>query len=591
MSQSPKATDSETTRADDTSLFNLIAHLLRISPIETEEFDSYTQAQCETEIDSLAEYLCHPEGRGVKHIQQVVLRLFVLHHQKAQLQIATLKNEVSMLRARLPLTNGMQYECVQSLSSAGTDRPETPLEKTLREGREVRARARRVLDHATPRHSGAESSDYSLRTDYPASRATADTLRPHLHLLSHYPPATCAQRTGMLLSGDETTPQLPPPRRLTRTPSSPPKGKGRTPRHGDAGVHRSFLLNRSDRSQHSSTATTSDSSEDDRRPRPRPQSKRDQDTGLRMRQLDALAADIERFDPETRDANVHDYLREIEYCLNDLPHASSREKLRLIWKTTSRSVRGFIEMQPSQVRRSYSRLCNVLREEYTPYADEASATLSAIQIKQRRIEAPREYYRRLRNAYFQGSTAPGLEEDRAFKSLFLHNLHPCVRTHVTLMCNQGKCTMQEMKRMAQITWETVVRPTDQSDRDVEVFAIQSSDATDLELEGDDRPPSRVSNRAVPHSPHQQGEWCNQWSSRSSTPQDQRRPKKSNSYFGQEPSQWNRDRQNLQELSDDELGSEISFILKRLTKHIDDSGLPYRQSDTSPENTDSGHLSA
>lgn len=45
------------------------------------------------------------------------------------------------------------------------------------------------------------------------------------------------------------------------------------------------------------------------------------------------------------------------------------------------------------------------------YADQASATLSAFAITQKRSESPQEYYRRLRAAYFQGRNALGLEEE------------------------------------------------------------------------------------------------------------------------------------------------------------------------------------
>ena len=58
--------------------------------------------------------------------------------------------------------------------------------------------------------------------------------------------------------------------------------------------------------------------------------------GPRLKQLDALAKDIEWFDPEKQDHNVEDYLREIAQSL------LQREKIKLIWKTTSRSIHGFI---------------------------------------------------------------------------------------------------------------------------------------------------------------------------------------------------------------------------------------------------------
>jgi len=45
-----------------------------------------------------------------------------------------------------------------------------------------------------------------------------------------------------------------------------------------------------------------------------------------MRHLDYIAKDVERFDSDSRDANVNNYLREVEHCLVDLPNASMREK-------------------------------------------------------------------------------------------------------------------------------------------------------------------------------------------------------------------------------------------------------------------------
>ncbi|KAF7215203.1 transcript variant X2, partial [Nothobranchius furzeri] len=140
-------------------------------------------------------------------------------------------------------------------------------------------------------------------------------------------------------------------------------------------------------------------------------------SGLLVRQIESLANDIERFDPNTSESNIDDYLREIERCLLDLPAPSSREKLKLIWKTTSRTVHGFMETLPPDIRDRYSSLCRALRDEYATYADSASATMGAFSIEHGRNEPPREYYRRLKSAYFQGRNGPGLEEDPAFRSL------------------------------------------------------------------------------------------------------------------------------------------------------------------------------
>ncbi|KAJ8375526.1 hypothetical protein SKAU_G00061060 [Synaphobranchus kaupii] len=212
--------------------------------------------------------------------------------------------------------------------------------------------------------------------------------------------------------------------------------------------------------------------------------------GPRFKHLDSIAKDIERFDPEKPNHNVEDYLRELEHCLWDLPGTTRQERLKLIWKTASRPVRAFIESQPPLVRDSFSRLSRALIEEFSPFTDETSATISALQIKHRRSEAPKEFYNRLKHAFFQGRNGPGLTEDRAFKSLFLHNLHPCVRTHVTLMTQKDNPPMRKIRRMAQAAWETVVRSGERKDEDPKVFVIQGSSNVPLELKGSETPAQR-----------------------------------------------------------------------------------------------------
>ncbi|KAJ8334252.1 hypothetical protein SKAU_G00398910 [Synaphobranchus kaupii] len=204
--------------------------------------------------------------------------------------------------------------------------------------------------------------------------------------------------------------------------------------------------------------------------------------GPRFKHLDSIAKDIEQFDPEKQGHNVEDYLRELERCLSDLPNATRQERVTLIWKTSSRSVRAFIHSQPLIVWESFSQLSRALIEEFSPFANETSATISALQIRHRRSEAPKEFYNRLKHAFFQGRNGPGLTEDRAFKSLFLHNLHSCIRTHVTLMTQIDNPPMHEIRRIAQVAWETVAHTGDRRDEDPKVLATQSSSNVPLEPE-------------------------------------------------------------------------------------------------------------
>ncbi|MEQ2293734.1 hypothetical protein AMECASPLE_036517 [Ameca splendens] len=65
--------------------------------------------------------------------------------------------------------------------------------------------------------------------------------------------------------------------------------------------------------------------------------------GVRFKQLESLAKDIEVFDPGSQESNIDAYLFEVEHCVLDLCFPSSREKLRLIWKTTAKSVHVFLQ--------------------------------------------------------------------------------------------------------------------------------------------------------------------------------------------------------------------------------------------------------
>ncbi|XP_070398221.1 uncharacterized protein [Nothobranchius furzeri] len=229
------------------------------------------------------------------------------------------------------------------------------------------------------------------------------------------------------------------------------------------------------------------------------------ESGLRVRQIESLAKDIERFDPNTNESNVDDYLREIERCLLDLPAPSSREKLKLIWKTTSRTVHGFMETLPPDIRDRYSSLCRALRDEYATYADSASATMGAFSIKHGRNEPPREYYRRLKSAYFQGRNGPGLEEDPAFRSLFIHNLHECVRSEVSMYCRIKKLTTQEIRRYAQQAWEAGGKPQ-KPDAHHRVMHLAPDAEPRLELEGTEAPPTKPkSAKPRPAKPREQSQ--------------------------------------------------------------------------------------
>lgn len=203
---------------------------------------------------------------------------------------------------------------------------------------------------------------------------------------------------------------------------------------------------------------------------------------------------------------MDDYLREVNRCLRDLPHASQPEKLKLIWKTTTRSVHAFMGTLPPETRDCYPDLCEALREEYSLYPDPAAATRSALAIVQKHNESPRDYYRRLRTAYSQGQNAPGLENDPMFKSLFLSNLHESVRYEVTMHCRANTLTMQEIRKYAQVAWETRRLYDRRCDGDARVLGIEAFETGDLALEGKELPRASVNATAVPQRqlPRSQG---------------------------------------------------------------------------------------
>ncbi|KAI3375545.1 hypothetical protein L3Q82_003873 [Scortum barcoo] len=160
-----------------------------------------------------------------------------------------------------------------------------------------------------------------------------------------------------------------------------------------------------------------------------------------------------------------------------------------------------------KTRDHYPALCLALREEYSPYTDPASAALSAFSIAQKKNEPPKEYYRCLRAAYFQGRNAPGLEEERGFKSLFLHNLHEMVRYDVTMHCRTSNLSMQEIRRYAQLAWETRMRPGRGPESGPRVLGIETSVDSELALEGDEIPSARATVKTISpryRNPHQQG---------------------------------------------------------------------------------------
>ncbi|KAM3590701.1 uncharacterized protein V6R79_014585 [Siganus canaliculatus] len=206
--------------------------------------------------------------------------------------------------------------------------------------------------------------------------------------------------------------------------------------------------------------------------------------GLRLRLLEFLARDIECFNPDRKDSNIDDYLREVERCLYDLPQPSDREKLKLVWRTTARSVHRFMQTLSPATRHSYPDLCRALQEEYSTYSNLVSAMQAALKTRQEKSEPPKQFYWRLRSAYFQGRNAPGLEEDPAFRALFLNNLHSDIQWFVNHQCRNNKMSVQEIRRFAQEVW-SMKCPTHHNFEPT--FPRTQTTGADLAQEGDELP--------------------------------------------------------------------------------------------------------
>ncbi|KAM4579287.1 uncharacterized protein V3H82_008529 [Fundulus diaphanus] len=411
----------------------VISSLLKMTPEDQDRLNRFGIEDCERKIQELVEEVqSKPKHRLVA---DVLGEFTALYHRRLTLETDLCNREVEMRIAAEERVRELEQRSVQG-SGHLKEKREEDLISLQTEGSECENpkgkhgdHTWRTLDEWGPQASSerrvSEGQDrYSsvirkempkqlmvaIRTDphdvnhgtTPASHLTPDTVRYDL-----FPPPGRREHRSWD-TGEPHSSEL-RPRTRVHDREGPPASHERPPMPG----RWSELEPPSYRGYRRQESSGEDS--DGSAPVP--------EQGLRMRQLESLARDIERFDPRNTESTIDDYLREVERCLLDLYNPSAREKLRLIWKTTSRSVHVFIESLPPATRDRYSALCQALREEYSVFTDPASATLGAFAIQQKRTEAPKEYYRRLRAAYFQGRNAPGLEEDHTFKSLFLHNLH------------------------------------------------------------------------------------------------------------------------------------------------------------------------
>ncbi|KAK9521457.1 hypothetical protein VZT92_021260 [Zoarces viviparus] len=327
----------------------------------------------------------NPAGKKQHLIQDVIGAVLLTYHQKMQLRAAETREQRDALHRKMRALK----EEVQQL---GTDcrSLQSGNESLCRDLKEIHAELSETLE-SNDRLKMLQNSRQERTPVNPVSTA-ASNLAPHAAILDSYR----AVQPGHLLDSGVSFPESRTALRFDRKGSP---ARGREDKYqvlsGPSGFSTTSTGKRYP--PHSSRGrqarTPSPSRREDSRPyRPRSEYGASDDSdgpgpigaeGLRTRQIEYLAKDVECYDPGNRESSIDDYLREIDRCLLDL----SREKLELIWKTTAR--RGHVVMETLQpgIRDRYSSLCQALREEYSLYPDPASATLGAFAISQGRLEA------------------------------------------------------------------------------------------------------------------------------------------------------------------------------------------------------------
>ncbi|XDV34060.1 hypothetical protein PO909_004269, partial [Leuciscus waleckii] len=121
--------------------------------------------------------------------------------------------------------------------------------------------------------------------------------------------------------------------------------------------------------------------------------------------LNKMARNIPTF---AGDCSVHAYLQDIDFHLQTVANATAWDKLYLVRITSSREVRSFLDRQPQPVKADYKQLRQALIREFSdPESDQGFIT--ALDVKQARLEHPHSYYDRLRQTFFGATNTPDME--------------------------------------------------------------------------------------------------------------------------------------------------------------------------------------
>ncbi|KAK9972488.1 hypothetical protein ABG768_025792, partial [Culter alburnus] len=241
-----------------------------------------------------------------------------------------------------------------------------------------------------------------------------------------------------------------------------------------------------------------------------PQKSRATSYGMAPKELDKLAKNIPTFTPNPAGGvDVHTYLQDIDFLLQNVANVSAWDKLYLLRITSSRDVRSFLDRQPEAVKSDYQLLRQALIKEFSdPESDQG--LLAAMDLKQGRLETPQAYYNRIRKAYFGARNEPGMEEDFNFKTLFLRNLHPAVSHHLGVLACPRSMSIQQLRDLAHKAYSKQRAISEKTVKNPTIYPV-SDHCPELALEGahtqhSDRPFNREA-RQFPASrgqPHHKG---------------------------------------------------------------------------------------
>ncbi|KAJ8356955.1 hypothetical protein SKAU_G00197490 [Synaphobranchus kaupii] len=429
-----QASDTEGTLPllEQITLSEFVSQLIQLSDQDRDELQQHSAEECEAEVNRLVQLVQDP-SRGTLTVQETVGRLFMLQHRQADLEIKALRAEIKTLNRSNERLNSEVQDLRHDLKRAPDaleEHTSKPDESELSQAAATSSLSPRTFPGAPCLQAREEKRRSGLLSPLSFPREGGNKrsiLRPHPHFMEIAACPVAVEGGGRDASRYESAS---PPRRKTdmrRRDSTSPYRSGSSVSRRDsasrsrsrADIYRDGYQDRREATPsqprrnaydvHARTRTTwsegeSSSSESDYEfHKPRSWGSRH---GPRLKHLDSIAKDIEQFDPEKQDHNVEDYLRELERCLSDLPNATRQERVKLIWKTSSRSVRAFIHSQPLIVRESFSQLSRALIEEFSPFANETSATISALQIRHRRSEAPKEFYNSVKGGWKGGQNKP-----------------------------------------------------------------------------------------------------------------------------------------------------------------------------------------